>query len=211
MTTPCPLPPLYLITDRHQIPAGKDYLGTLEALLAAGVRMIQLREKDLAADKVYQLANQLRDLTRRYGCLLLINDRVDVALAVDADGVHLGQSSMPAEVARKLLGQDSLIGVSAHSEAEVVSASQKGANFVTYGPVFFTPSKAQYGFPKGLPELQRICRLSTIPVYALGGIKTTNAPATLATGVHGIATISTLMASPAPQQSCQKLLQCFSL
>ncbi|MFO7578009.1 MAG: thiamine phosphate synthase [Pelovirga sp.] len=205
-----PLPALYLITDRHQIPSGKDFYGVLEELLAAGVRMIQLREKDLPADELYTMAKKVREMTLRHQGLLLINDRVDVALAVAADGVHLRRSSLPADEVRKLLGSTRLIGVSTHSEEEIAGAAQQGADFVTFGPVYFTRSKASFGFPKGLSDLQKACQSSPLPVYALGGINVTNTPATLVTGVHGIATISTLMAATNPAATCQKLLAALS-
>lgn len=201
------LPRLYLITDRSIIPAGRNFLEVLEQLMAAGIRMIQLREKDLSANELYQVAKELRTLTRRYDCLLLINDRVDIALAVDADGVHLRHSSMPPAIARKLLGDTKLIGVSAHSEAEILNAANQGANFTTFGPIFFTPSKASFGFPKGLQELRTACRTSPVPVYALGGITVTNTPATLVTGVYGIATISSLMAADSPAATCCKFME----
>ncbi len=204
------LPSLYLITDRQQIPIGQDFHDTLELLLQAGLRMIQLREKDLASAELLQMAQKLRELTRRYDCLLLVNDRIDIAMAVDADGVHLRQNSMPAAAARKLLGSQKLIGVSTHSDDEILLAADQGADFVTFGPVYYTPSKATYGFPKGLTELRKASRLSPIPVYALGGIKSTNTPATLATGVHGVAVVSALLAAADPRQSFRKLQQCFT-
>lgn len=203
------LPSIYLITDRHQVPRDQDFFATIEQLLQAGLRMIQLREKDLPPSELLSMAQQLRDLTRRYDSLLLINDRIDIAKAVDADGVHLRQTSMPADTARGLLGREKLIGVSTHTEEEINRAVNQGADFITFGPVYYTPSKATYGFPKGLTELRTACELSSVPVYALGGIKTTNTPATLATGVHGVAVISALLATPTPQQNYRKLFQCF--
>lgn len=203
------LPSIYLITDRHLIPRDQGFLETIEQLLQAGLGMIQLREKDLPASELLPMAQQLRDLTRRYDCLLLVNDRIDIATAVDADGVHLRQTSIPPDTARKILGPEKLIGVSTHTEDEISHAVDQGADFITFGPVYYTPSKATYGFPKGLTELRKACALSSIPVYALGGIKSTNTPATLATGVHGIAVISALLTTATPQQNCRKLLQCF--
>ncbi len=201
-----PLPPLYLITDRRLVPPGQDFIETLESLMSSGVRMIQLREKDLPACQLYETGKKLRAVTRRHDCLLLINDRIDIALAIDADGVHLRNSSLLPTVARSLLGSDKLIGVSTHSKEELTKAAQQGADFATFGPVFFTPSKAPYGSPKGLPELQEICRTSPIPIYALGGITVTNTPATMTTGVHGIAVISSLMAAKDTDKVCRKLI-----
>ena len=204
------LPPLYLITDRHQVPTGKDLLGILEELLQAGVRLLQLREKDLPAAELLPLATELRKLTRQYGCKLLLNDRIDVALAVEADGVHLGGHSMPASVARRLLGPDKLIGVSTHSLPEISTAIAQGADFVTFGPVYHTPSKEAYGAPVGLDNLRQACDDSRIPIYALGGIKLDNAAQINTTQAHGIAMISALLAADSPATSYQQLLKTIS-
>jgi thiamine-phosphate pyrophosphorylase len=201
-----PLPALYLITDRHLVRPDQDFFAVLEQLMMAGVRMIQLREKDLSAQQLYEMALGLREITQRHNCLLLINDRVDIALAVGADGVHLRSSSLPPAVARNLLGRNKLIGVSTHSAQEITTAAAQGADFVTYGPVFYTPSKAEYGAPKGLDELQNISRYSPLPVFALGGITVTNTPATMTTGAHGVAVISSLMRATNPTTVCQKLI-----
>lgn len=201
------LPSVYLITDRHQIPAGRDFLEILDELLVAGIRLIQLREKDLTAAELLPLAIALRESTRRYDCKLLINDRIDVALAIEADGVHLGGHSLPAAAARRLLGPDKLIGVSTHSLQDVTAATEQGADFVTFGPVFHTPSKAAYGLPVGLDKLRQACAESRIPVYALGGIKPDNATQIKSTKAHGIAMISALLAAQSPESSYQKFLE----
>ncbi|MDX2479685.1 MAG: thiamine phosphate synthase [Desulfuromusa sp.] len=199
------LPNLYLITDRHQIPKGRQLLEVAEELLQAGVKMIQLREKDLSVAELYPLAKKLRSLTHRHKSLLLINDRIDLALAIGADGVHLGNHSLPIKTARQLLGSNYLIGVSTHSAQEVDSAQKHGANFVTYGPVYFTPSKQVYGEPVGVKSLQGICANCNIPVYALGGVNANNTKKTLQAGAHGVAMISALLANLSPAQSYQRL------
>lgn len=198
------LPATYLISDRKLLPDGK-FLPVVEELLAAGLQMLQLREKDLSASELYPLAVQLRDLTRRYNCKLLINDRVDVALAVDADGVHLGGHSLPTAVVRKLLGPQKLIAVSTHSATEIIQAAAAGADFVTFGPVFHTPSKAAYGNPVGLPALRQACESSPVPIYALGGINHQNATETMACGASGIALISALLTTDAPAAAFSRL------
>ena len=199
------LPKLYLITDRKQLPAGKSLLEMLEECLRAGVEMVQLREKDLSAAELYPLAKDLRALTSAYHSRLLINDRVDLAQAVAADGVHLGSRSLPPRVARRILGPEALIGVSTHSPAEIKQAQQEGADFVTYGPVFFTASKACYGPPVGLTALQSICTSDSCPVYALGGVNASNLTATLNAGAYGIAVISALLSSVSPTEACRQL------
>lgn len=204
------LPPLYLITDRHQLLPGIDLFTVLEELLQAGIKMVQLREKDMSAAELMPLALELRKLTAAFHCKLLINDRIDVAQAVNADGVHLGGHSLPTSVARQILGPDKLIGVSTHNLAEVHDAEQSGADFVTFGPVFFTQSKAAFGEPVGLKNLQEACTISNIPVYGLGGISLDNASETLAAGSHGTAMISTLLCSETPARTCQQLLKILS-
>lgn len=198
---------LYLITDRHQVPAGRTLIETIEGALEGGVRAVQLREKDLTAAEILPLAVELRTLTRRYGALLLINDRIDVALAVEADGVHLGGHSLPATIARRILGPDRLIGISTHSPAEISAAAAEGADFVTFGPVFATPSKAAYGPPLGLESLREACRTPTLPIFALGGIKAEHLPLLAASGTHGIAVISVIIAAPDPAMVVRTLLR----
>ena len=140
---------LYLITNRLNLPAGKDLFAQVEAALRGGVRAVQLREKDLTAEELLPLAQQMRELTRKYNAKLLINRDIDIALAVGADGVHLGGNAMSVAEARKLVGRDRLIGVSTHSIDEVQKAEKDGADFVTFGPVYATPSKLPFGQPVG--------------------------------------------------------------
>ena len=199
------LPYLYLITDRHQVKEKDQFLETIEELLQSGIKMIQLREKDLSAAELYPLAKSLRTMTHHHDSLLLINDRIDLALAVKADGVHLGHHSLPINVARKILGPKFLIGASTHSSAEVKVASQQGADFVTFGPIYFTPSKAAYGNPVGIEPLQEIAVETSIPIYALGGIKADNAKTTLEAGIYGLAAISALLAAPSPTRAYKRL------
>lgn len=189
---------LYLITDRHQVPAGRTLVATVEAALQGGVRAVQLREKDLSAAELLPLAAELRDLTRRFDARLLINDRIDVALAIDADGVHLGGHSLPVAVARRLLGPQRLIGVSTHHLDEILVANDASADFVTFGPVFATPSKRAYGEPLGLAALRTACSNTSLPVFALGGIKPCHVAVMADTGTHGVAVISAVIAAPDP-------------
>ena len=189
---------LYLITDRHQLPAGQTLPAVIEAALQGGVQAVQLREKDLSVDELLPLARELRSLTCQYGARLLINDNIDVALAVGADGVHLGGHSQATEVVRSRIGRKMLIGVSTHNNGEIQTACDQGADFVTFGPVYATPSKAVYGAPQGLPALAEACKNSTLPVFALGGITSARADAVRAAGAHGIALISAIIASSSP-------------
>lgn len=190
---------LYLITDRHQVPAGHTLQGVIEAALRGGIAAVQLREKDLSAAELLPLARELRTLTHRYGAKLLINDKIEVALAVEADGVHLGGHSRPTQIVRRQIGTKMLIGVSTHDRDEIQAAAVQGADFVTFGPVYATPSKAAYGAPQGLNALAEACMDSPLPVFALGGMTPQRAAAARAAGAHGIALISAIIAAAAPE------------
>jgi thiamine-phosphate pyrophosphorylase len=196
---------LYVVTDR-QLTAGRPLRLVLEAALRGGVRALQLREKDLSPRELYPLALELRQLTRAYGARLLINDRIDVALAVDADGVHLTTTSLSASVARRLLGPDRLIGVSTHTLAEAKVASEEGADFLVFGPIFFTPSKAPYGEPVGLDALRAVRALVRLPILAIGGVKKANLEQVLSAGADGVAVISAVISANDPTAASQDLL-----
>jgi len=198
--------PLYLVTDRRQT-GGRPLGDVVEAALRGGARIVQLREKDLSGRALTQLGDELRALTRRHGALLLVNDRVDVALAVEADGAHLAGTSMAPEDVRPLLGPDRWLGASAHSVAQAKEAEAGGADFVVFGPVFETPSKARYGPPVGLDALEEAKRALTIPVLAIGGIKPENVARVVRAGADGFAVISAILTHPDPESATRRLLQ----
>lgn len=193
---------LYLITDRRQT-TGRDLPAVVEEALAGGVRAVQLREKDLSSRELLELARAMRELTGRYGAKLIINDRADIALAAGADGVHLGEASIPADTARQIVGASRLIGVSCHSKEAALAAEKSGADFITFGPVYPTPSKAAYGAPVGVERLAETVALLRIPVFALGGIKRDNTPEVLATGAAGVALISAVIAAVNPNEEAR--------
>jgi thiamine-phosphate pyrophosphorylase len=196
---------LYLITGRGET-RGRSLEDAVEEALRGGVRAVQLREKTLSSKELYEAAYELRKLTSRYGAKLFINDRVDVALAVDADGVHIGASSLPIYKVRRLLGERKLIGVSCHNQVQAITAQEMGADFITFGPVYFTPSKAAYGDPVGLDLLEAVNDMLQIPVFALGGINRDNCAEALARGVHGIALISAILSAAEPREAARALL-----
>jgi thiamine-phosphate pyrophosphorylase len=197
---------LYLVSDRSQT-RGRDLLSVLEQALEGGVKAIQLREKDLSGKNLYNLAVKTRRLCERYEALLLINDRVDVALAVDAAGVQLGKTSLPIGAARALLGPQKLIGASTHSLEEAQHAERSGADFVLFGPVYFTPSKASFGAPQGLDALKKIVENISAPVYAIGGIKSENTVAVRRLGVRGVALISAILSVDRPKLAAATMVQ----
>ena len=176
---------LYLITDRHQVPVGRTLTTTVEAALRGGVRAVQLREKDLGAAELLPLAMELRDLTRRFAARLLINDRIDVALAVDADGVHLGQEDLPLQEARRIMG-NCIIGISTHNITQAVEAEAGGADYIGFGPIFHTKTK-DAGSPKGVDIIRTIQQNVSIPVVAIGGILLENVSDVLQTGADAVA------------------------
>ncbi len=196
---------VYLVTDRRQA-AGRDVVAVVEEALRAGLAAVQLREKDLDARDLFRLAEQLLALTRSAGAALLVNDRVDVVLALNADGVHLTRRSLPPTEARRLLGPEKLIGLSCHSLADVQEAATGGADFLVVGPMFATPSKAQYGPPLPIEVLHQARAACQLPLLAIGGIKATQAPSVVAAGADGVAVVSAIMAAPEPGAATAELL-----
>ncbi len=184
---------LYLITDRKQI-----QMPLPEAVLLAlqgGVRAVQVREKDLPVRDLLALSRDLRALTKEFSAKLFINDHLDVAVAVEADGVHLGHESMPAAAVRKVVGDKMMIGVSTHNIDEALTAQAEGADFVTFGPIYETPSKAHLGAPVGLEALRNARRAVDIPIFGLGGIQGKNIGHVLWAGAYGIAMISAIFSA----------------
>jgi thiamine-phosphate pyrophosphorylase len=200
---------LYLVTDRGMT-QGRDLLWVLQQALDGGVKAIQLREKGLVGRELFFLAEAARKLTQHYHALLLINDRIDIALAMDADGVHLSTASIPIESARALLGRQQLLGASTHSLEEAQEAERNGADFVVFGPIYFTASKASYGSPQGLAALTKVVEKLSLPIYAIGGIKPENIPDTRRTGVRGVALISAVMSAADPENATREILKLFN-
>jgi thiamine-phosphate pyrophosphorylase len=197
---------LYLITDRSQAKGG-DLLNTLEEALASGVRAVSLREKDLKGRELFELARKVRKLTVKYDAKLFINDRIDVALASGAAGVHLGEVSIPVGAARKVC-KDMLIGCSTHSLEGAKRAVAAGADFITFGPIFETPSKVKFGPPQGVKKLLDVVSAVDIPVFAIGGIKADNLDSVMAEGrPFGVAIISGIIAAPSPGKAAKVYLE----
>ncbi len=197
----------YLITDRKQVTSGLSLEEVVARAVEAGVRGVLLREKDLPDRELIELAGRVRDLTQRYRARLLISGRTDVALAVGADGVHVSGTSLPIAAARELLGVEKYIGVSTHSLLEAKEAEDAGADFITFGPVYHTPSKAIYGPPAGVDVLREVCDAIRIPVFALGGVKSENAVEALGAGAYGVAVISAVIAAGDPGGATRELVE----
>ncbi|WP_333654291.1 thiamine phosphate synthase [Dissulfurispira sp.] len=184
---------LYLITDRKLFADSGEMFTAVEEALKAGVKAVQLREKDLPTRELLDMAYGMRELTARYNARLFINDRADIALCVGADGVHLGQSSMTAYAVRKVVGDKFMIGVSTHKLEEALTAEKEGADFITFGPIYPTPSKLKYGKPVGVESLKKIAERVVIPVFGIGGIKPDNAKEVVNAGAYGVALISGIL------------------
>jgi thiamine-phosphate pyrophosphorylase len=199
---------LYVVTDRQQT-AGRALEEVIAAAARGGAGAIQLREKDLSARDLYALGARLQAVLSPCGVPLLINDRLDVALALDAAGVHLAGHSLSTAVARRVLGPDKLLGVSTHSVEEAHRAAEDGADFVVFGPVFTTPSKVAYGPPQGLQHLTAVVRAVHIPVIAIGGIDHTNLSQVVQAGAYGVAMIRAVLAAPEPYKATQQLRMTF--
>jgi thiamine-phosphate pyrophosphorylase len=196
---------LYLITDRKQVKM--PLVTAVRLALEGGIRAVQLREKDLPVRELLSLSQEMRILTNEFGARLFINDRVDVAVAVNADGVHLGHRSMPVEAVRRVVGGTMLIGVSTHNPVEAKAAEANGADFITFGPIFDTPSKAKHGLPVGLENLNYLKNELNIPIYALGGIKSGNIKQVIGAGATGVAMISAIMAAEDIKNASSKLIE----
>jgi thiamine-phosphate pyrophosphorylase len=196
---------LYLVTDRHQT-CGRSLRDVVHAALRAGVRAVQLREKDLAARSLLALARELTELARTYDARVLVNDRVDVCLAAGSDGVHLPAEGLPASAVRGLVGPDRLVGVSAHSAEQAVRAETEGADFIVLGPIFETPSKRAFGPPIGLSELERARMRCRMPLFGIGGITKERARDVVKAGARGVAVVGSVMTAGDVERAARELL-----
>ncbi|HEX9787118.1 MAG TPA: thiamine phosphate synthase [Candidatus Binatia bacterium] len=185
------IPPLYPILDPEQI-AGRDAGKILHDLLEGGAKFLQLRVKSLAASHFFELARLARAETGSYGCKLMINDRVDIALACGADGVHLGQDDLPLVVGRKLVGAK-IIGISTHDLAQARAAEENGADYIGFGPMFGTSTKETGYAARGLDMLRQIRAAVNLPIVAIGGITEQNIPQVWRAGADSAAIISDIL------------------
>ncbi len=197
---------LYMITDRHQT-AGRPLLQVVETAASAGISAIQFREKDLSLREQFDLAVKVKKITDRYGVSLMINDRADLCLALDAAGVHLPSTGFSVDVARSLLGSDKLIGVSCHALSELKTAESLGADFAVFGPVYDTPSKRPYGAPLTLASFKHAKSITSLPLFAIGGINQSRLSAVFSAGADGVAMISAISTAKDIEARCAELLQ----
>ncbi len=198
---------LYLITDRNLLTPDSSLFAYIEETLKGGVKAVQLREKDSGTRDLLDMAYMMRDLTEAYNAKLFINDRVDIALAAKADGVHLGQKSIPAHAVRKISGNQLLIGVSTHGIDEAIEAERDGADFITIGPIYQTQSKLKYGDPIGIETLKKVKSEVSIPVFAIGGIKLNKVKEVKEAGADGIALISAIFTAENIKETTEEFLR----
>ncbi|MFL0269494.1 thiamine phosphate synthase [Candidatus Clostridium radicumherbarum] len=183
---------LYLVTDRSFL-GNKSLKDAISEAIEGGVSFIQIREKDISTRAFYNIASEVKEVTDYYKVPLVVNDRIDIAQAIDADGVHLGQSDMPIQVARKILGKNKIIGISVENVKEAKVAEENGADYVGVGTIFYTGTKKDINKPIGLEGLKEVCSSIKIPKVAIGGINKNNLKDILKAGVDGAAIISAIL------------------
>ena len=196
---------LHIVTDAQLTP-GRGHKEIAAAAVAAGAPVVQLRDKLLCDAAFYTEAVALRDITRRAGTLFIANDRVDIALAVEADGVHVGQTDMPASAVRRLIGADMILGVSAGSLDEALAAAADGADYVGFGPIFSTATKDDAGRPTGLELLRQVKSAVRLPIVAIGGINEQNIRAVAEAGADAAAVVSAVVCAEDMQETIRRLM-----
>lgn len=196
---------LYVITD-ERLGRGRSHLQVAEAAIRGGADVVQLRDKNASSRRLYDIGLQLRRITREANVHFVVNDRLDVALAVDADGVHIGREDLPASVARRIVGPGKILGVSAETVEEAVAAEKEGADYLGVGPVFEARgTKADAGAPLGLDLIARIRRDCRLPIVAIGGINAGNARSVRDAGADAAAVISAVVSADDVAQAARSL------
>jgi thiamine-phosphate pyrophosphorylase len=197
---------LYLVTDRS-LSLGRDMEWIVEEAVKGGVTMVQLREKDCSTREFIELAIRLKQKLAPYNVPLIINDRADVALAADADGLHIGQSDMEYSMARQLLGTDKIIGLSVENMDQVYESNDSDVDYIGISPVFSTTTKTDTAPPFGLEGIRDVMAISNHPVVAIGGINLANAREIMEAGAHGIAVVSAICSAERPKEAAFELKQ----
>lgn len=195
---------LYLVTN--PLDSEEEFLKTIEDAIKGGVTIVQLREKTGDTGDIYKIALKVKEITDKYNVPLIINDRIDIMLAIDCAGIHIGQSDMPCDVARKIVGDDKIIGVSASNMKEAKKAQEDSADYLGCGAVYHTDTKKD-ATTVTKEELKELTDKIDIPIVAIGGIKIDNASNLANTGIAGICVVSEIMNSPNPELTSLKLLE----
>jgi thiamine-phosphate pyrophosphorylase len=206
--TPSKIRGLYLILDQRW--ASRCVLADILRQAAdMGVTVVQYRNKNGAMNEVYRHALELRKIASDFGLAFIVNDRCDVGLAVEADGVHLGQSDLPIHLARELLGANYLIGVSTHTPEQVVEATEQGADYIGFGPLFPTSTKADHEPVVGVDGLKKVRPLTSLPIVAIGGIQFESVSKIIAAGADAVAVASGILDSNNSRQAIKRYMQSF--
>ena len=198
---------VYLVTDRRNKTA-EEFLNIIEEAIKGGTTIVQLREKTASTKEFYDLALKVKEITSRYGVPLLINDRIDIALAVGSEGVHIGQDDMPADIAREIIGEDKILGVSASTVEEAKKAEIDSADYIGSGAVFPTATKDDAD-SVSKEELKEIADSIDIPVVAIGGITIENAHTLKGSGIAGFSVVSAIMSAEDPKEASGKLKEIY--
>ncbi len=201
---------LLVVTDRHQT-KGRSLVPLLQRVLTAGISAIQLRERDLSARELVTLAREVQAVMASSKSQLLINDRVDVALALEGVGVHLRSNSLPLSVARQMLGAQRLLGISVHAVEEAVEAEAQGADYIVLGPIYETPSKQMFGPPLGIHALEKACKLVRIPIFGIGGVTAARAREMRRVGAFGVAVITAILGADDVESAAREVLDAVTL
>ncbi len=198
--------PLYFVTD-HNLTGGRPQIEVIRATLKGGVRFIQYRDKELSETDFCLEAESILDECKKYGALLLLNDRVDAAKKIGADGVHLGQGDMDPKEARDILGPTAIIGLSTHNREEVLAAQSQPVDYINIGPMFPTATKEHSLYPAlGLATVLKLSKLSTIPFTTMGGIKKSHFRELFNSGINTVAMVTEIGLAVDPESRVQKLL-----
>jgi thiamine-phosphate pyrophosphorylase len=197
---------LHVITDTV-LQSRFSHVELAEMAIAGGADAVQFRQKQGTTRQMVETALRMQEVCARAGVALMVNDRVDIALAAESRGVHLGQDDLPVAMGRKLLGEEVIIGASARTEEKILEAIAEGADYIGFGPVFKTTSKVDAEKPKGLEGLRCMCGLARVPVIAIGGITAETAYQVIRAGAHGIAVISAVCCQEDPEAATRRLVQ----
>ena len=196
---------LYLVTD-SDILEGRDFYNCIEEALKGGVTILQLREKDASGKEFLERAIKLRELTKKYNVKFIINDRVDIAMLWDADGVHIGQSDIPANKVRELIGEDKIVGVSARTVEEAIKAKENGADYLGVGAMFTTTTKLD-AKAVSIEELKEIKKVVDLPIVTIGGLSLNNIDKLKVCNVDGYAVVSAILGAPNIKLECEKWIE----
>jgi thiamine-phosphate pyrophosphorylase len=196
---------LYLVTDR-KLSMGRHNLSVVQSAVKGGVSCVQLREKNCSTFEFIEQALLLKDFLNEQNIMLIINDNLDVAQAVGADGIHLGQKDTPFSMAKKIVGNSMIIGISAECLNDAVRAEKEGADYIGVGPIYSTATKTDTGAPLGLEGLRQIRKSVKIPIVAIGGLNPTNAEEVIKSGADGIAVVSAIVSAKDPEKEARTLI-----